>query len=165
MKRRLSNSNSSRVSTRSVPLCLAAEWISFSSFFNLALHDPFFATACFGTATVRCRALPHSLGTTPRPSFPRLNLHNDRVRRNHGRLPSSRCIESARKHRAPTCALPLRASDTTLGLPGTNLLDEWIGDLPLIAELVASQLAKITCLTGRQYIENRFQRQSASPGP
>jgi len=54
---------------------------------------------------------------------------------------------------------------TTSGLPGTNLLDEWIGDLPLIAEVVASQLAKITCPTGRQYIENRFQRQSASPGP
>jgi|SRR5215469_10273734 len=33
-------------------------------------------------------------------------------------------------------------------LPGTNLLDEWIGDLPLIAEVVASQLAKITCPTG-----------------
>jgi hypothetical protein len=27
-------------------------------------------------------------------------------------------------------------------LPGTNLLDEWIGDLPLIAEVVASQLAR-----------------------
>jgi hypothetical protein len=53
----------------------------------------------------------------------------------------------------------------TSRLPGTNLLDEWIGDLPLIAEVVASQLAKITCPTGRQYIENRFQRQSASPGP
>ena len=52
-------------------------------------------------------------------------------------------------------------------LPGTNLLDEWmwIGDLPLIAEVVASQMAKITCPTGRQYIENRVQRQSASPGP
>jgi hypothetical protein len=33
-------------------------------------------------------------------------------------------------------------------LPDTNLLDEWIGDLPLIAEVVASQLAKITCPTG-----------------
>jgi hypothetical protein len=33
-------------------------------------------------------------------------------------------------------------------LPGTNLLDESIGDLPLIAEVVASQLAKITCPTG-----------------
>jgi hypothetical protein len=33
-------------------------------------------------------------------------------------------------------------------LPGTNLLDEWIGDLSLIAEDVAIQLAKITCPTG-----------------
>src|ERR1700730_15729171 len=56
-------------------------------------------------------------------------------------------------------------SMTSYKLPGTNLLDEWIGDLPLIPEVVASQLAKITCPTGRQYIENRFQRQSASPGP
>src|ERR1700687_4196429 len=54
---------------------------------------------------------------------------------------------------------------TRCRLPGTNLLDEWIGDLPLIAEVVASQLAKITCPTGRQYIENKFQRQSAPPGP
>jgi len=52
----------------------------------------------------------------------------------------------------------------TCRLPGTNLLDEWI-DLPLTAEVVASQLAKITCPTDRQYIENRFQRQSAAPGP
>jgi hypothetical protein len=29
------------------------------------------------------------------------------------------------------------------------ILDEWIGDLPLIADAVASQLAKITCPTGR----------------
>ena len=76
----------------------------------------FSATACFGTATVRCCALPHRLGTTPHRSFPRLNLHNDRVRRNHGRLPSSRCIESARTHHARVCALPFRASDTTLRL-------------------------------------------------
>jgi hypothetical protein len=80
--------------------------------------------------------------------------------------PSSRCIESAPEHRAPHIIfLLMRASDTALGLSGTNLLDEWISDLPLIAEVVASQLAKITCPTGRQYIENRFQRQSASPGP
>jgi hypothetical protein len=29
------------------------------------------------------------------------------------------CIESAQTHRARACALPARASDTTLGLPGT----------------------------------------------
>src|ERR1700720_2855178 len=73
--------------------------------------------------------------------------------------------ESAQTHRARVCSLLTRASDTTLRLPGTNLLDEWIGDLPLIAEVVAIQFAKIACPTGRQYIENRFQRQSASPGP
>src|SRR6266478_4921263 len=43
-----------------------------------------------------------------------------------------------------------KSRSTTLRLPGTNLLDEWIGDLPLIAEVVASQLAKIICPTGRQ---------------
>ena len=35
--------------------------------------------------------------------------------RNHG-FSASQCIESARTHRARACALPLRASDTTLGL-------------------------------------------------
>src|SRR6516164_549898 len=70
---------------------------------------------------------------------------------------------------ASSHAFPMYSPDPRIvalcGLPGTNLVDEWIGDLPLIAEVVASQLAKITCPTGRQYIENRFQRQSASPGP
>jgi len=40
------------------------------------------------------------------------------------------------------------------------LLDEWIGGLPLIAEVVASQLAKTTSERAWQYIENRFQRQA-----
>jgi len=42
-----------------------------------------------------------------------------RVRRNRGRLPSSRCIESAQTHRARVCSLLTRASDTTLRLIGT----------------------------------------------
>ncbi len=51
-----------------------------------------------------------------------LNLHRARVRRNRGRLPSSRCIESAPEHHALILILLLmRASDTSLGLPGTNL--------------------------------------------
>jgi hypothetical protein len=104
----------------------------------------FFATACFGTATARCRALPHSLGTTPRRSFPRLNLHNDRVRRNHGRLPSSRCIESARTHHARVCALPLRASDTTLRLPITNP-----PKFPITPFLANFRVARATCNCGR----------------
>src|SRR5207245_1000164 len=80
----------------------------------------FFATASFRAHTVTCRALPHSLGTARRRSFPPLNLHRARVPRNRGRLPSSRCIESARTHRARAGALPLRASDTTL-----RLLRQW----------------------------------------
>jgi hypothetical protein len=55
-----------------------------------------------------------------KPTLPQLNLHNTRVRRKPERLPSSRCIESARTHRARACALPLRASDTTLGLVATD---------------------------------------------
>ena len=61
-------------------------------------------------------ALQHSPGAPLHRSVPPLNLHRARVRRNRGRLPSSRCIESARTHRARACALPARASDTTLGL-------------------------------------------------
>jgi len=57
-------------------------------------------------------------------------------------------------HRDLDCFRHNRGSDraespvNTSRLPGTNLLDEWIGDLPLIEEVVASQLAKITCPTG-----------------
>src|SRR4029077_12817891 len=74
-------------------------------------------------------------------------------------------MNSGRNFRVARDPGAIRKSPSTSRLPGTNLLDEWIGDLPLIAEVVASQLAKITCPTGRQYIESRFQRQSASPGP
>ena len=42
----------------------------------------------------------------------------------------------------------IRKSRSTSGLPGTNLLDEWIGDLLLVAGVVARQLEKITCPTG-----------------
>jgi hypothetical protein len=67
-------------------------------------------------------ALQHSLGAPLHRSFLPLNLHSARVRRNRGRLPSSRCIESARTHRARARALPPRASDTTLGLPSSDWL-------------------------------------------
>jgi hypothetical protein len=62
---------------------------------------------------VLCSTVSTRLHTVP---FQQLNLHSARVRRNRGRLPSSRCIESARTHRARAPALPARASDTTLGL-------------------------------------------------
>ena len=50
-----------------------------------------------------------------------MNLHNTRVRRNPERLPSSRCIESAQSRRGRVRILPIRASDTALRLPVTNL--------------------------------------------
>jgi hypothetical protein len=69
-------------------------------------------------------ALQHSLGAPLHRSFLPLNLHSARVRRNRGRLPSSRCIESARTHRARARPLPPRASDTTLGLMARRLDDQ-----------------------------------------
>ena len=66
------------------------------------------------------RALRHSLGAVRRRSFTPLNLHRARVRRNRGRLPSSRCIESAQTDRARATFFRPRASDTTLGLVGTD---------------------------------------------
>jgi len=65
-------------------------------------------------------ALQHSLGAPLHRSFLPLNLHRARVRRNRGRLPSSRCIESAQTDRARATFFRPRASDTTLGLPGTK---------------------------------------------
>ena len=108
-----------RVSTRSVPLRTSVPCRGTDLLFQLfhhTLHDPLSQAASFPAHTVTCRALQHSLGTARRRSFPPLNLHRARVRRNRGRLPSSRCIESARTHRARAGALPLRASDTTLRL-------------------------------------------------
>ena len=64
-------------------------------------------------------AFPHLSGANAKPTFPQLNLHNTRVRRNPERLPSSRCIESA-QHRARARILPARASDTALRLIVTN---------------------------------------------
>jgi hypothetical protein len=66
-------------------------------------------------------ASPHSFGARPRPTFPPLNLHRARVSRNRGRLPSSRCIETAPEHPAFILILLLmRASDTSLGLLDRN---------------------------------------------
>jgi hypothetical protein len=78
----------------------------------------FFAVANLLAHGALYGALRHSLRAPPHRSIPPLNLHRARVRRNRGRLPSSRCIESAQTHRACACALPARASDTTLGLIG-----------------------------------------------
>ena len=66
-------------------------------------------------------AFPHLSGPNAKPTFPQLNLHNTRVRRNPERLPSSRCIESAQSRRARVRILPARASDTALRLLVTYL--------------------------------------------
>jgi hypothetical protein len=89
----------------------------------------------------------HSLGTVRRRSFPPLNLHRPAsVCRNRGRLPSSRCIESARTHRARACALPLRASDTTLRLPGTN---PNVFCCPLLVQVSGAQFSWLDLLLSR----------------
>src|ERR1700682_1870576 len=76
--------------------------------------------ASFRALRVICCAPPHHLNTPLRhPSAP-FNLHRARVRRNRGRLPSSRCIESAQTRHARAPTLLHRASDTTLGLLRTN---------------------------------------------
>jgi hypothetical protein len=60
----------------------------------------FGAFVTFSTPAVISRALPHNLGASQHRTFPQLNLHKARVRRNHGRLPSNGFIESAPEHRA-----------------------------------------------------------------
>src|SRR5882672_1648738 len=95
--------------------------------------------------------------------LPLVNIQSDVIHRFHGGASFGVSESASAEFSFSTPSAP--PPTYTFKLPGTNLLDEWIGDLPLIAEVVASQLAKITCSTGRQYIENRFQRQSASPGP
>jgi len=80
-----------------------------------------FNETCFSASSsprgaVLC-ASPHSFGAPRRPTFPPLNLHRARVRRNRRRLPSSRCIESAPEHHTFILILLLmRSSDTSLGL-------------------------------------------------
>src|SRR5260370_9632830 len=60
------------------------------------------------------RASPHSFGAPRCPTFPLLNWHRARVRRNLGRLPSSRCIESAQTPHARACTLPTPPSTSPL---------------------------------------------------
>ena len=69
--------------------------------------------------TAGCGAPVHSPGAAGHRTFPQLNLHRARVRRNRGRLPSNGFIERAPEHRAPEHFLPDRASDKALTLIGT----------------------------------------------
>jgi len=63
--------------------------------FSSRLFTQFCAFLTLSSLAVVCRALPHCLGTSQHRTFPALNLHRARVRRNHGRLPSNGSIERA----------------------------------------------------------------------
>src|ERR1700688_1347205 len=87
---------------------------------TLRLRSSSFSASSSPRGAVLC-ASPHSFGAARRPTFPPLNLHRARIRRSHGRLPSSRCIESAPEHHAfISILLLMRASDTSLGLLDRN---------------------------------------------
>jgi hypothetical protein len=77
-----------------LPLPLATEQISSSALVNYA-SEYSFAIASFWAPDIICPALSHSLGAPSHRSFPQLNLHNTRVRCNHGRPRSNGLIERA----------------------------------------------------------------------
>ena len=88
--------------------------------FDHATHDPISHSANFRPPTVTCRALQHSLGTAPRPSFPPLNLHRARVHRK-SRAASFKSLYRKRANTPCSCRrIALRASDTTLRLLARN---------------------------------------------
>ena len=119
---RLSLTRNLRVPPHAPDFCaLPSNRSLFSASSTTLLEILFFAVANLLAHAALYGALWHSLRAPPHRSVPPLNLHRARVRRNRGRLPSSRCIESAQTHRARACALPTRASDTTLGLLVTYL--------------------------------------------
>src|SRR5437879_7432582 len=113
-------------SARSVSPWLAAEHTLSSRSTNCTLRRTVSTQSSFNRTRLSV-ALRGTASTHPHTrSFPLLNPHKARVRRNHGRLPSSRCIESAQSHRARGRSLPTRASDAALRLFGS-----WV---PLLSE-------------------------------
>ena len=87
--------------------------------FDHATDHPFSHSASFPPHTVTSLALHHSLGTARRRSFPPLNLHTARVRRK-SRAASFKSLYRKRANTPCSCRrIALRASDTTLRLPGT----------------------------------------------
>jgi hypothetical protein len=60
----------------------------------------------FSSPRAGCCALSHSSGASGHRTFPRLNLHRARVRRNRGRLRSNGFIERAPEHRASAHFFP-----------------------------------------------------------
>jgi hypothetical protein len=84
---------------RKLPFEATIAFCDGSDLIRLEMDNPFFTirfrNSQLPAHSVTCRALRHSLGAVRRCSFTPSNLHRARVRRNRGRLPSSRCIESA----------------------------------------------------------------------
>jgi len=75
-----------------------------------AIPSPEFCTyVTLFSLTAGCCAPVHSPGAAGHRTFPQLNLHKARVRRNRGRLPSNGFIESAPEHRARAHFLPQSA--------------------------------------------------------
>jgi len=69
-----------------------------STFSSLVSYE-FCAFVTYSAPAVVCRALPYSFGASRHRTFPQLNLHKARVRRNHGRLPLT-ALSKARRSTA-----------------------------------------------------------------
>ena len=103
----VSNSNPSRVSACTVPLRLAIQQLSSSSFLSTV-----FATLFrLSYLQISSAVLYHCLGNTPHPCLSPFNPHRARVRRNHERLPSDGLIERAQNSGPTIHAFPKRAYD------------------------------------------------------
>src|SRR6202035_3033713 len=93
-----------RSSNRAFPLSRAISSREFCTYVTLF-------SLCAG-----CCALSHSLRAARHRTFPQLNLHRARVRRNRGRLPSNGFIECAQST-MPASTTPRKgASDKALAL-------------------------------------------------
>lgn len=108
---------------------------------QLFANFPIGSSSACPLVTVACLCiLLHLPSNCSLPTIPELS----------GRADSNRAPKGPLPWKAPFPAQCLKTlnSSTLADFPVLILLDEWIGDLPLVAEVVASQLAKITCPTG-----------------
>jgi hypothetical protein len=105
------------VETGSIPLGLAAEWISFSNFFNYALDDPSSQPAASGliqsgvapwhTASALLDAAPAHNSICITTTSAAIAVGSLQV-----------VVSKARDTPSSACALPLRASDARYSRPG-----------------------------------------------
>jgi len=114
-----------RASARSVFLCLAAlqtHVLLLSQLFSWRELSVFLT---FSSSSFVWRALPHSSGAPQHRTFPLLNLHRTRVRRNHGQPRSNGFIERARNTLPDFTAQSQRASDKALTFLRRNPIDKY----------------------------------------